>query len=197
MRNQARRTYKAVAIGTSAGGLNVLSELLSALPQGYQVPIIIVQHRAKEQQNLLEEILQQKCRIPVKQAEEKEKVAPGLVFIAPPDYHLLIEADETFSLSCEERVQYSRPSVDVLFETAADAFGAQLAAIVLTGFGMDGAAGIAAVNASGGVTIAQNPKEAAHADMPEAAVKNGATHIYTLKQIKDFLLGLAYSHDEL
>lgn len=192
----AQQTYKAVTIGTSAGGLNALSDLLSVLPQSYKVPIVIVQHRAKEQKNLLEEILQERCRLPVKQAEEKEKVAPGFVFIAPPDYHLLIEENATFSLSCEERVQYSRPSVDVLFETAADAFGSRLAAIVLTGFGADGAAGIAAVNDNGGFTIAQDPHEATYADMPEAAVKNGATHVYTLNQIKDFLLGLSYSNDE-
>lgn len=188
--------YKAVVIGTSAGGLNALSEILSALPAGYKVPLIIVQHRAKDQKNLLEEILQTKCSVPVRQAEEKELIVPGHVFIAPPDYHLLIEYDKTFALSCDEPVQYSRPSVDVLFESAADAFEKQLAAIVLTGFGSDGAAGIAAVNEKGGTTIAQNPHEAAYAFMPEAAVKSGATYVYTLDEIKVFLLAITYNQDE-
>lgn len=192
----ASQTYKAVVIGTSAGGLNALSEILSALPRGYQVPLIIVQHRAKDQKNLLEEILQTRCNVPVRQAEEKEPIVPGHVFIAPPDYHLLVEYDKTFSLSCEEPVQFSRPSVDVLFETAADVFEQQLAAIVLTGFGSDGAAGITAVNEKGGTTIAQNPEEATYAFMPEAAVKSGATYIYTLNEIKDFLLAITYNQDE-
>lgn len=188
------RIYKAVVIGTSAGGLSTLSDLLSALPDNYSVPIIIVQHRTKEQNTLLEEILQQKCKIPVRQAEEKEKVAPGYVFIAPPDYHLLIEEDATFSLSNDEPVQFSRPSIDVLFEAAADAFGRDLAAIVLTGFGGDGSAGISSVNRRGGVTIAQHPEDAIHSSMPEAAAKSGAACIYTLDEIKQFLV--AISHKE-
>lgn len=191
------RTYKAIVIGTSAGGLNALSEILSALPSGYRVPLIIVQHRAKDQKTLLEEILQQKCVLPVSQAEEKVQITPGHVFIAPPDYHLLVEEDGTFSLSCDEPVQYSRPSVDVLFETAAEAFGAQLAGIVLTGSGMDGAAGIMAINRKGGITIAQAPEDAAYASMPEAAIKSGATYIYTIQKINQFLSAVTYSQDEL
>lgn len=191
------RTYKVVVIGTSAGGLSTLSELLSVLPYNYAVPIVIVQHRAKEQSTLLEEILQQKCKIPIRQAEEKEKIVPGYIFIAPPDYHLLIEENGTFSLSSEEPVQFSRPSIDVLFETAADAFGKGLAAIVLSGFGGDGSAGITAVNRKGGITIAQNPDDAIHPSMPEAAAKNGAVCIYTLDEIRQFLMAISYKKEEI
>ena len=135
-------TYQAIVIGTSAGGLFVLSTLLEALPADYAVPVAVVQHRAKDQRDLLEEILQNKCRIRIKQADEKEKIQPGVVYIAPPDYHLLVEKNRTFSLSADEPVRNSRPSIDVLFETAAMVFKGALAGILLTGASNDGTAGL-------------------------------------------------------
>ncbi|MFT3705352.1 MAG: chemotaxis protein CheB [Agriterribacter sp.] len=187
------RKYKAVVIGTSAGGLSALSVLLESLLPDYSVPLIIVQHRSKDQKNLLEEVLQQKTMLPVQQAEEKEKIMPGFVYIAPPDYHLLVELDQTFSLSADEPVNFSRPAIDILFETAADAYREELVGIILTGSNADGAAGIAAINKNGGLTIAQDPSEAVFTEMPKAAIKKGVTHIYTLSAIGKFLSGIIYA----
>src|SRR5205814_2345259 len=114
--------HQIIVIGASAGGLHALIPLLEPLPADYPIPIIIIQHRAKDQKELLEEVLQQKCKITIKQADEKEKIKTGFVYIAPPGYHLLVEQDQTFSLSSDERALFSRPSIDILFETAAEVF---------------------------------------------------------------------------
>ena len=188
-RFEHNQKYKAIVIGTSAGGLHALSFILEKLPATYPVPVMIVQHRAKDQNDLLEEILQSKCDIRIKQADEKEKIESGFVYIAPPDYHLLVEADKTFSLSADEPVRFSRPSIDVLFETAAIVFKESLVGIILTGANDDGTAGIVAVKDSGGVTIAQDPAEAQFSTMPNAAIgSNKVNHILTLQEIQDFLL---------
>lgn len=183
--------YKAIVVGTSAGGLLAVSTLLEKLPKHYPVPIIIVQHRSKEPTSLLEEILQSKCRIKVKQADEKEKIENGIVYIAPPDYHLLIENDFTFSLSADEPVRFSRPSIDVLFESAVSVYKDKLIGIVLTGTNNDGELGIKAIAENNGLTIVQNPKEAQFPAMPLAAIHTGKVdHIFTLSEIQGFLLQL-------
>jgi two-component system chemotaxis response regulator CheB len=188
--------YKSIVIGTSAGGLYALSFILESLPSGYPIPIIIVQHRSKDQRDLLEEILQSKSRVRIKQADEKEKIRSGIVYFAPPDYHLLIERDEIFSLSSDERVRYSRPSIDVLFETAAIVYKETLIGIVLTGANNDGAAGLVAIKRSGGLTIVQDPADAQYPYMPASAIEaKGVMRIMTLAQIKDFLLTLS-THNE-
>lgn len=175
-------------IGTSAGGLFVLSSLLEKLPAGYPLPVIIVQHRMNDQQELLEEILQVKCRLPVKQADEKEMITGGIVYLAPPGYHLLVESDRTFSLSVDRPVSYSRPSIDVLFETAAYVYREGLIGIILTGANKDGAAGIRVISEYGGLTIAQDPAEAQYPSMPAAAIATKAVRrICTLEEISDFL----------
>jgi two-component system chemotaxis response regulator CheB len=187
----AKKTYKAIVIGTSAGGLHALSVILEKLPPDYPIPVIVVQHRAKDQRHLLEEVLQSKCKIRIKQADEKENIRPGVVYIAPPDYHLHVERDITFSLSSDERVSYSRPSIDVLFESAALVYTNELIAIVLTGANNDGTAGSMAVKRYGGLTIAQDPKEAEYSLMPSACIEaNGAVHILLLEQISHFLLNV-------
>jgi two-component system chemotaxis response regulator CheB len=181
--------YKALVIGTSAGGLFALSFLLENLPPGFGIPIIVVQHRSKGPRDLLEEVMQSKCKIMVKQADEKENIASGFVYIAPPDYHLLIENDKTFSLSSDKQVHFSRPSIDVLFETAAMVFRHTLVGIILTGANNDGAAGIISVKKFVGLTIAQDPAEAQFPFMPEAAIRTKAVqHIWTLSEIQNFLL---------
>ena len=186
------KKYKTIVIGTSAGGLFALSVILEQLPPGYPVPIVVVQHRSKDQKSLLEEVLRQKCRISIKQADEKEKIEGGFVYIAPPDYHLLVENDKTFSLSSDEPVHFSRPSIDVLFETAAMVFKDTLIGIILTGANDDGAAGIVAVKKYGGLTIAQNPGEAQFAFMPEASIETKAVqYIWPLAEIKNFLLKIS------
>jgi two-component system chemotaxis response regulator CheB len=167
-------------------------ELLQDLPANFPLPILIVQHRSRDQQSLLEEVLQNKCKISIRQAEEKERIQPGIVFIAPPDYHLLIERDFTLSLSADEHVLYSRPSVDVLFESAAMAYADKLIAILLTGANIDGAAGIMRVRETGGLTIAQDPNEALFSAMPGGAIKTGMVNkIMNLAAIKNFLLMLS------
>jgi two-component system chemotaxis response regulator CheB len=138
---------------------------------------------------LLEEILQEKCKIRVQQADEKEEIKNGVAYIAPPDYHLLVETDMTFSLTTDEKVNFSRPAIDVLFETAADVYKNKLVGVVLTGANNDGCRGIEAIHRYGGVTIAQDPLEAEFPSMPQAAISSGAVmKVLTLNDIKNFLL---------
>lgn len=181
--------YKAVVIGASAGGLNALTRLLEKLPADYPMPVMIVQHRSKDERGLLEEILQEKCSIRVQQANEKEAISNGVVYVAPPDYHLLVERDMTFSLTADEKVNYSRPSIDVLFETAADVYRSKLIGIVLTGANADGCHGIELIHQYRGMTIAQDPGDAEFPVMPQAAIASGAVDkVLRLDEIKDLLL---------
>ena len=181
----------AVVIGASAGGLFALSRILKELPVDFPLPLIIVQHRSKDERTLLEELLQSKCKIKVKQADEKEKIERGIVYIAPAGYHLLIEKDHSFSLSCDALVNYSRPSIDILFETAAEVYEDKLIGVILTGANSDGAAGMQAIRKRGGITIAQNPASASFPFMPVAAIDTGSVqHIFGLQEIDDFLLDL-------
>jgi two-component system chemotaxis response regulator CheB len=187
----ADKKFNAIVIGTSAGGLSALSALLEKLPPDYPLPIIVVQHRAKDQKDLLEEVLQLKCKIRIKQADEKEKIEKSIVYIAPPDYHLLIENDLTFSLSSDELVSYSRPSIDVLFESAAISYREALIGIILTGANNDGASGLQNIKKYGGLTMAQSPAEAQFPQMPSAAIdKGGAMLILTLKEIQKNMLDI-------
>lgn len=186
------KTYRAIVVGTSAGGLHALTFLLNQLPPNYPIPIIVVQHRSKDQRDLFEEVLQSKCKIKIKQADEKEKIRGGYVYIAPPDYHLLVETDMTFSLSADEMVLYSRPSINVLFESAAIVYRDKLVGIILTGANNDGASGISMIKKHGGLTIAQAPAEAQFPVMPGASIKTkNIQHIWTLVEIQNFLLQIS------
>lgn len=188
---QPEENYEAIVIGTSAGGFLALSTLLEKLPPDYFIPIVVVQHRAKDSRDLFEDVLQRKCRIAIKQADEKEMVDSKTVYIAPPDYHLLIEMDRTFSLSSESHVQFSRPSIDVLFESAAYVYKDKLIGIILTGANTDGAVGITTIKRLGGVTIAQDPAEAQYSLMTQASIDTkSVNHIWRLSVIRDFLLSL-------
>ena len=185
--------YKAIVLGASAGGLYAISAIIEHLPVNYSLPVIVVQHRIKDQRTLLEEVLQSKAAIKIKQADEKEKIESGCVYIAPPDYHLLVEADGTFSLSYEEPVSYSRPSIDVLFESAAPVYKQALIAVILTGANGDGTAGMRTIKANGGLTIAQNPEEALFRMMPGNAIAAKVIdHVWTVKEIADFLIKRAF-----
>lgn len=184
-----RMEYKAIVIGASAGGLNVLSKILKKLPLDFSLPVIIAQHRSKDERELLEEVLQSKCKIKVKQADEKEKIENGIVYCAPPNYHLLIERNCTFSLSGDMLVNYSRPSIEVLFETAASVYKNKLVGIILTGANNDGSKGIKVIKEYGGMTIAQNPQTTEYPSMPQAAVDTGCVDfVWEIEQITDFLL---------
>lgn len=186
---ETKNEFDAIVIGASAGGLFAMTSILKPLPATYPVPLIVVQHRAKDERSLLEEVLQQKCTIGIKQADEKEMIRPGFVYFAPPNYHLLVESNGTFSLSYDVPVNYSRPSIDVLFETAADVYKQRLLGIILTGANKDGAAGMKKIRKLGGTTIAQDPGTADYPEMPQSAIYTGAIqHILTPEAIGSFLL---------
>jgi two-component system, chemotaxis family, protein-glutamate methylesterase/glutaminase len=163
------RQYEAVVIGVSAGGWQALQGLLSSLRNDFPVPILIVQHEAPSADGFLAKHLDHQCELDVKLAEEKEQVRPGHIYLAPPGYHLLVERDRTLSLSVDEPVNYARPSIDVLFETASDAFGATLVGIILTGANTDGSLGLKRIKQAGGLAIVQDPATAAVDSMPKAA----------------------------
>ncbi|MBC8059276.1 MAG: chemotaxis protein CheB [Clostridiaceae bacterium] len=164
--------YKAVVIGASMGGLEALRVILSSIPNNFAAPIIIVQHISPQSDNYMIEYFNHKCSLIVKEAEEKEQICPGIVYIAPPNYHLLIEKDGTMSLTVEPRVNYSRPSIDVLFETAADAYREGLVGVILTGANSDGSNGLKKIKDRGGLAIVQDPITAVSDNMPKAAIKN-------------------------
>ncbi|MBI3197780.1 MAG: chemotaxis protein CheB [Rhodospirillales bacterium] len=160
---------QAVVIGASAGALEALTTILPALPADFLLPLMIVVHMPSDSPSALTELLQARCRIRVREAEDKEPLSGATAYFAPPDYHLLVEAGGHLSLSNDEPVLYSRPSIDVLFESAADAYGPAVVAIVLSGTNRDGAVGLKAVVEAGGMAIVQTPQEAFAAAMPEAA----------------------------
>lgn len=182
--------YDAIVMGASAGGLAAISKILETLPRGYGVPILLVQHRSKDSTDIFEEVLQRKSDIRVKQADEKEKILPGWVYVAPPDYHMLVEKDRTLSFSYDPPVQFSRPSIDVLFESAALVYQARLVGIILTGTNRDGTRGIQRISEEGGLTIAQDPEEAQYSDMTRSAIGTKAVrHVWPLSHIANFLKG--------
>jgi len=162
--------YQAVVIGVSAGGLEVLRVLLRLIPAGFGRSVIVVQHLHPLQDGFFIEALDRVCSLPVREAEEKEPVMPGVVYFAPPNYHLLIEANRTFALSTDEKVNFSRPSIDVLFESAAEVYGPELIGIILTGASGDGAIGARRIKENGGLVIVQDPATAQYPKMPSAAL---------------------------
>jgi two-component system chemotaxis response regulator CheB len=159
----------AIVIGASAGGVDVLSSILPALPQGLRAPVFVVLHQPPDRRSVLTEIFRRKCALPVHEAEDKEPVEPGTVYFAPPNYHLLIERGPSLALSLDDLVQFSRPSIDVLFHSAAEVYGRRLLGIVLTGWNEDGAAGLLAIRRANGITIVQDPATAEAPVMPQAA----------------------------
>jgi two-component system, chemotaxis family, protein-glutamate methylesterase/glutaminase len=161
---------EAVVIGASAGALETLSNLLPGLPADYRLPILIVVHLPPDKTSLFAELLRARCAIRVREAEDKESIEPGVAYFAPPDYHLLVEQDKRLSLSDDEPVLFSRPSIDVLFESAADAYGDGLIGVVLTGANSDGAKGLKAIVEAGGEGVVQRPDSAYASAMPEAAI---------------------------
>jgi two-component system, chemotaxis family, protein-glutamate methylesterase/glutaminase len=180
--------FEAVVIGASAGALEALSAILPGLPAQYRLPILIVVHVPPDKRSVLVELFRAKCSIQVQEAADKEAMRGGTVYFAPPDYHLLLEKDKTLSLSSDEPVLYSRPSIDVLFESAADALGPQLIGIVLTGANQDGANGIRAVVRAGGQALVQTPEAAYASAMPSAAMEACPdAQVMTLDEIKAFL----------
>ena len=161
----------AVAIGTSAGGIDALFGVLADLQSPMAAAVIVVLHLPEQHESQLAQVFDHRLSVPVEEARPGAPVAPGSVYLAPPGYHLLVEEDRSFALSCDEPVLFSRPSIDVLFQSCAEAYGDHLCAMVLTGANEDGAQGLATVKALGGLTAVQDPAEAAHAAMPGAALR--------------------------
>lgn len=165
-----RRKFRAIAIGASYGGITALSRILPVFPKGFPLPLFIVLHLPPTGSSMLPEIFTAQAKIEVKEAEDKEIVRAGVAYFAPPNYHLLVEINGTLALSSEEPEHYCRPSIDVLFESAADAYTDGLVGVILTGANDDGAQGARRVAGCGGVVLVQNPKTAEAPAMPEAAI---------------------------
>jgi two-component system chemotaxis response regulator CheB len=183
---------EAVVIGVSAGGLKALSVILPALPRDYPLPVLIVIHLPPGKDSVVAELFADKCQVQVREAEDKEPIRPGIVYFAPPDYHLQVEPDRRLSLSNEEPVLFSRPSVDVLFETAADVYGAGLIGIVLTGANNDGAHGLRAIMLAGGTAIVESPELAYAGAMPQAALEScPGAYAWSLEDIAVYLKKVA------
>ena len=183
--------YELIVLGASWGGLSAVSRLLETLPQELDVPVAIAQHRSAESSRTdLAALLQTSTTRPVREITDKDPIDPGVVYLAPPDYHVLVERGR-FSLSTEARVNYARPSIDVMFESAADTYGATAIGIILTGANEDGAAGLARIKQAGGVAIVQDPRTAERSRMPEAALAaTNAEVVLPLDEIAPFLRGL-------
>ncbi len=160
--------FELVVVGTSLGGSNALEVLLSGLPKSFPLSISIVQHRHKNA-NILSAFLQRHSALPLKEAEDKEVIVPGWVYLAPADYHLLVEPGK-FALSTDAPVLYARPSIDVLFESAAEAYAERVIGVILTGASQDGTQGMAKIKACGGLTVVQEPETAECYIMPKATI---------------------------
>lgn len=178
----------AIVIGASAGGVEALMTLLPPLSAAFALPIVIVLHLPRDRPSLLTEIFARSCRLRVCEAQDKELVLPGTVYFAPPDYHLLIDEGPQLALSADEPIHHSRPSIDVLFESAVDVYGSRLLGIVLTGANDDGAEGLAAIHHTGGITIIQQPDSAQVKQMVlSAAQRNPASQLLDLPAIAALL----------
>lgn len=184
--------YAAVVIGVSSGGMNALRTLLSVLPPAFPLPVIILQHVGAHSNGDWIALLDKSGQMKLKEADEKEKIEGGNVYIAPANYHLHIEKDHTFSLSVTEKVNYARPSIDVLFESAADAYADSLIGIVLTGSSSDGTKGLKRIKEKGGLTIVQDPATAESPFMPASAIASvKVDHILSLENIATLLIQIA------
>ncbi len=176
--------YKAVVIGTSTGGMAALGEVLHALPRNFPLPILIVQHISSRSDGFIVRYLNELSAIRVKEADEKEQIEAGCAYISPPNYHMMLDQDSCIALSVDSKVSYARPSIDVLFETAADVLREGLIGVILTGANSDGSKGIAAIKKRGGIAIVQDPATAEAEAMPGYAIKAAQVdYVLSLKNI--------------
>jgi two-component system chemotaxis response regulator CheB len=186
------RNFSAVVIGVSTGGVLALQKLLGELPANFSLPVLIVQHIGPEAGSGLAKLLDDRCALRVKEADEQDEVLPGTVYLAPPNYHLLVEREGGLSLSEDPHVSFARPSIDVLFESAAAVFGPTLIGVILTGANSDGSQGLRAVKEKGGVAIVQDPADAEARQMPLSALAaTGVDYVVALEGIAALLQKLA------
>jgi two-component system chemotaxis response regulator CheB len=184
-------TYELVVIGASWGGLRAVGMVLDGLGDASSAAIVVAQHRGTGGGERLAPLLQRHTRLPVREAEDKDTLTPGSIYLAPPDYHTLIESDGTIALSTEAAVRHARPSIDVLFRSAAEAYRARCVGVVLTGANEDGADGLALIKQLGGVAVVQDPRTAERREMPSAAMEaTNADVVLPLEEIGLFLRGL-------
>jgi two-component system chemotaxis response regulator CheB len=187
---EGKRTFELIVIGCSMGGMHALEVIFSVLPKDFPVPIAVVQHRYRTSNEGLPEFLRRRTELQVVDTTDKEWMRPGTVYLAPANYHLLVERGE-LSLSVDEAVAYSRPSIDVLFESSADAYGAGVIGVILTGANADGAKGALRIKSRGGFVIAQDPETAESPAMPRAAIEAARVdRILPLDRIGPFLVEL-------
>jgi two-component system, chemotaxis family, protein-glutamate methylesterase/glutaminase len=187
---EALRNYELIVIGCSMGGMNALKAVFGALSREFPLPIIVAQHRYRTSSDSLPAFFRRFVELDVVDAADKQYIRPGAIYFAPADYHLLVERGE-MSLSVDAAVAYSRPSIDVLFESAADAYTTSLVAVVLTGANADGADGAARIRQRGGLVIAQDPSTAESPAMPQAAISRGVDRILPLERIGPYLVELS------
>jgi two-component system chemotaxis response regulator CheB len=184
--------YELGVIGTSIGGLQALISLLGELPASFSLPLVVVQHRSADVKSGIREILQDHTELTVVEADDKDAIEPGRVYLAPADYHVLIESDRTLALSTEGPVHYARPSIDVLFESAADAYRQSVIGVALTGASTDGARGAQRIKQCGGWVIVQDPATAESSVLPDAVIAAGAAdEIVPLDRVARTLRNLA------
>lgn len=189
--------YSVVAIGTSWGGLAALTRLLGELPSDFGIPVVVVQHRSNDSERLLVDLLQDATDLRVCEIEDKDALTPGTVHLAPANYHVLIE-DGYASLTIEEPVRFSRPSIDVMLTSAADTYGSAAIGVVLTGANEDGAQGLAHIVKRGGRALVQHPKTAEIPIMPEAAIRAAPTaEVLALDALVSRLIELSLEHAEV
>lgn len=182
----------AIIIGASAGALEALSLILPTLPASFPLPVFVVVHVPPHKHSVLADIFNAKCRVKVIEAEDKEPIEPGVIYFAPPNYHMLFESRSSIALSNEDEVLFSRPSIDVAFESAAEVWGSDLIGIILTGANQDGAKGLRAISTAGGELIVQNPDDAYAKAMPEAAIALSAhAQVRSLAEISTYLLSIS------
>jgi len=183
--------YKAVVIGGSAGSFQVLTKILSSLPKTFNIPVLLCMHRLKHVRSGFLEALSIKSNLPIIEPDDKEQIKPGKAYLAPANYHMFIELGNRIALSTEEPVNHSRPSIDLSFITASQAYRDKMVGIVLSGANSDGAFGLQKVKENHGITIVQDPNECQVRTMSEAAMKlTQVDHVFTTDQIIKFLLKL-------
>ncbi len=183
--------YEVVALAASAGGISALGRVLGALPVGFPVAVLVVQHLDPRHETVIADVLGRRTTLPVKLAEAEERITPGTIYVAPPNRHLLVGPAGALTLTSSELVHFVRPSADLLFESVAGAYGPRAIACVLTGTGRDGAMGVSAVKARGGTVIVQDPASAEFKGMPEAAIATGPVDfVLPLEEIGIVIRGL-------
>ena len=190
-RQQVGISYQAIVIGASAGGLKALSQLMADFDESLQLPVLITKHLASDDKGGAAAVLNAATRLNVVDAKDKQILRGGTCYLAPANYHMLVENEQQICLSMDEKVCHSRPSIDVLFQSAAWVFGDRLVAVILTGANDDGSDGVRAVKAKGGVTIAQNPESAEVATMPKSAIATQCVdHVLSLEKMSGFIQSL-------